>query len=397
MHQNNVATTTELRLIDSLSAFKSLKADWETLYEQSPCSTIFSSWDWMYTWWECFHTQYQRKLLILCLYDKASLVGIAPFYTEVAYPKAFLQGKTLRFIGTGAETNSVQSEFTDLMVAPDYEAVFIEEVSYYLQNNKQLWNFADFEFLIEDALILRCFDGENAQISRQVIPCGERFYTEKMQSVEDYESNMSNRWKKMFAKKSRLLERDGRVEITSTDSVESVSDALALLADMHCARWEGKITTECVFSDKNFYTFHEQILARLVPKKKAFIRTLTLNDEPLASYYAFEDKKQIHYYQSGFYQKYSNKYSPLFILVCKEIRAALTEQKVFDFMFDDNPNTYKKKQYAMINRPMLRLKWTPQAVRFKASALVMTIKKNLSIKITRDTFIHIGCSFPNWC
>lgn len=353
-----------LRLVDSIEGFESLQQDWDALYKQSEHSTIFSSWDWLYTWWEVFKDQFNRKLYIICLYLEDELVGIAPFQITKSFPKLMIQGKTLQFIGNGeACKDRIVSESQDFIVLHGMESKMIDSVSKYLTEHKNQWDFADFEFLVKDALILKCFEKAKSRISRCEIEYGVRFYIPKMESVEQYHSLMGKRWSKMFAKKSRIISRDGEVITESTETLESIEPALTQLADMHCSRWREK-TGRCIFDSSRFSDFHYKIMKRLVPKNKVSIKTLYLNNEALASYYTFIDKNQIHYYQSGFHTKYANRYSPLFLLVINEIGASIENNQVFDFMFADDAGSYKKEQYACDYESMYRLRWTPKKYRF---------------------------------
>lgn len=102
---------------------------------------------------------------------------------------------------------------------------------------------------------------------------------------------------------------------------------------------------------------------------------MTLNDKPLSSYYAFTDKHQVHYYQSAFYRENANRYMPLFYQVCNEIGLAMEQGDSFDFMFDDNENSYKKQQYAAEATPMYRLVWTPSQYRLSAFNFYKAFKK----------------------
>ncbi len=388
-----------LKVVSTMSGFQALQDDWNQVYDSSVHSTIFSSWDWMFTWWEVFHDQLKRELLILCLYHNNKLIGIAPFQIDTAYPKAYIQGKTLRFIGAGEiYEDSITSESQDLIVLPEFESELLKAVSHFLINNKNRWSFADFEFLRPGALILKCFNEQDqgSQVSRLEENYGVRFYIPETDSFEHYLGSMGKRWRKMFTKKSRIIERDGKVEISSTDTIESIDPALKGLADMHCARWKGKVKN-CIFDSSRFYDFHRNILHRLVLQNKASIKTLSLDGNALAAYYIFEDKGEVHYYQSGFYAKYANRYSPLFLLVVNEIGQAIASQRSFDFMYADHENSYKKAQYAAAYTNMIRLKWTHQSFRFFLYQQAKTIQ-NTFIKIrswlhnnekNNDTKLHI--------
>ncbi len=365
----------ELRLVSTFDEFKSLEDSWTTLYKQSTQSTIFSSWDWMIIWWEVFQDQHERELFILCLYQNEKLVGIAPFQIEKSYPKSLVQGKTLRFISSGeVYEDSITSEYLDFIILPDFEKDFVSIVSKYLARNNNKWDFAEFDFLRGDALILRCFKSDELKISRMQSEYGVRFYIPPVDSFEEYQNSLGTRWRKMLSKKSRKIERAGEVIIEETNTKESIDSSLKLLADMHCSRWKDKVEN-CIFESSRFYDFHQKILHRLVPKKQASIKTLTLNNEKLAAYYIFEDKGEIHYYQSGFYAEYANRYSPLFLLVCKEIGSAIENNKRFDFMFDPDPQSYKGVQYSAKYEKSYCLKWTPQPIRFTTYKLAKKVQE----------------------
>ena len=174
---------------------------------------------------------------------------------------------------------------------------------------------------------------------------------------------MGNRWRKMYDKKRRILERDGSVKVLSTMVEQSPEKGLSLLAEMHCERIRNKIGY-CAFDSEKFSAFHTKIIKTLSPKNKAVIKTLYLNDEALATYYVFTDKGQWHYYQSGFHSSYGNRYSPLFLLICQEIGSVVTQGMYFDFMYEPAVESYKKEQYAAEHEAMYRLYWASSPIRF---------------------------------
>ncbi len=366
--------------VDTIEGFRSLESDWNTLYDKSEKCTIFSSWDWMFTWWEVFHNELSRKLFILCLYDGSTLIGIAPFHTYAHYPKSIIQGRTLQFIASGnKKEENVTTEFLDLIVQPGKENTLTGAISDYLLVHKKQWDFADFEYLLEEALVFQCFKNINKVVTKKMQD-GVRFSIAPKESFDEYKSQMGNRWRKMYDKKSRALERDGIVKVVSTQPEQSPEKALSLLADMHCERIRGKIGY-CAFDSENFSQFHKKILKRLVPKNKALIKTLYLDGEALATYYIFSDKNQWHYYQSGFYGTYANRYSPLFILVCREIGDVVTANMKFDFMYEPSKTSYKKEQYAAESETMYRLYWSPAPFRFYLFNLAKLLQEQtLSLK-----------------
>ena len=344
-----------IECIQTDEGFAMLKTAWDKLVNSRDDCPLFSSFDWMETWWAIFKDQYQRSLYIICAYDEDTLVGIAPLHIVKGHPHYFVMGKTLQFIGNGeSDKDTIISQYNDLILQKGRETEVCEQISEYLHVNKQDWDFADFPFLLKDALIHCCFAHNRRWLFGEKILHGYRYSIPKVKNLEEYSALLKKRWAKMFRKKNRLLERDGLVSIKSTKSAESVDDALELLASMHRERWS-KRTDQIVFDSDRFYRFHANILKKLVPQGKAFIKTLYLDQKPLASYYAFIDKGNVYYYQSGFYDKYANRYSPLFLLVCKEIGLASEHNQLFDFMYSEEENAYKQIQYAAQPDPMYRL------------------------------------------
>lgn len=358
---NILMTKENLRLITSIEEFKALEYEWNNVYDQSDRCSVFSSWDWLFTWWEVFHKKGNRELFIICLYEQDKLVGIAPLQIEKSYPISFLQGKTLRFIGSSSK-NEIMTELSDFIVKKEYEIKFVNAVTHYLKENKKYWDFADFEFLQEDSLVLGCFNNADEKVYGQKIQYGVRYLIPEMTSIDDYLNLISSRRRKDFNRINRVLERDGGSSLKTIEKQEEIKPIFDRLADMHRERWEGKIDT-CVFDMPEFKEFHLKILERLVPKGKANITTLMVNDEAQSSIYSFEDKGQVHYYQSGFFNENRNKYSPLFVLVCMLVGKASENKKRFDFMFDEDPESYKGHQYKAEGKTMYRLKLTPQPLR----------------------------------
>lgn len=376
-HLQKFSESLDVYLINTTEGFKLLKEQWNALYEKCDRSTIFSSWDWMFTWWETFQDQCHRQLNILCFYHYDQLVGIVPFQIDKNYPQAFVQGKTLRFIGQGdARKDKIVSQYLDFIVLPGFEEGVVKLVSEYLIKHKKQWHFADFEYLLEDSLVLKCFLSSNDKIFRKKVEYGARFFISNIDSFETYKNDLSGRWRKMLDKKNRLLNRDGVVKISSTETFDNLEPAYEQLMDMHYARWKDRVDYE-IFDSTRFNVFHKKLLMRLHPQKKAFIKTLSLNGEALATYYVFMDKGQVHYYQSGFYKQYANKYSPLFILVCKEIGNAIKNKQVFDFMYADTTKSYKKTQYNAKAEKMFRLRWTPRSTRFLIFLCCKSIHGNI--------------------
>lgn len=363
-----------IRLVSCPNQFERLEASWNELYEATTQATVFLSWDWLYTWWRTYSVCDARDLFIFCFYDESTLVGIAPFQIERKYPHTYIQGRTLRFLASGERLeDSIATPFLDLLAHDDYQEQVVSATETAISTHQGRWDFAEFDFLLEDSLIFRCFTHASSQVKQQIYPYGYRYTVPKAENQQAYLDTLARRWQKDYRKKNRLFHKDGVLDIKTVE-LDSIDAAVDLLKDMHHDRWFGRADF-LIFESEKFNQFHREILRRLLPLGKAYIRTLYLNDCPMSSYYAFEDKGQVHYYQSAFYQENANRYMPLFYLVCNEIGTALEQGKQFDFMFDDSHESYKSHQYAAKASPMYRLVWTRSRYRLSVFNLYKAYKR----------------------
>ena len=70
-----------ISVIDSFEQWKAIASEWNDLLDISASGTVFLTWEWLAAWAErCINDS--RRLFILTLKDKESLIGIAPFYIE---------------------------------------------------------------------------------------------------------------------------------------------------------------------------------------------------------------------------------------------------------------------------------------------------------------------------
>ncbi len=69
-------------IVTSFDKLKDCWEEWNLLLEGSISNSIFLTWDWLYSWAECFINP-KRRLFVLKVYDDDNrLVGIAPWYIE---------------------------------------------------------------------------------------------------------------------------------------------------------------------------------------------------------------------------------------------------------------------------------------------------------------------------
>jgi hypothetical protein len=94
----------QVKIVNTSSEFILLEQKWKELEKSIKHSNLTSSFDWLYTWWETFKDVnnnaigYDKKLVIICLYESGDLISIAPFL-KVYRKKYGFSFSFLEFLG----------------------------------------------------------------------------------------------------------------------------------------------------------------------------------------------------------------------------------------------------------------------------------------------------------
>lgn len=93
--------------VKTCSDFLRLEESWKDLLERCDHS-VFSTWEWLSTWWK--HFGHSKQLLILLAQEKDEIIGIAPLMYSVHSVFGLRQGK-IEFVGTP------HSDYHDFVIA----------------------------------------------------------------------------------------------------------------------------------------------------------------------------------------------------------------------------------------------------------------------------------------
>mgnify|MGYP001442490961 FL=1 len=121
-----------IRKVSTQNEFSKLKGDWATLLKKSRSDTVFLTWEWMYTWWECF--QENKHLFILTVYDEnENLVGMAPLCKDKKKIGGIPVLNYIKFLGT----IPTSSDHLDFILYQGREKEALETIVEYLfQENR---------------------------------------------------------------------------------------------------------------------------------------------------------------------------------------------------------------------------------------------------------------------
>ena len=304
-----------------MNDFQSIKDKWQTSLNKSLDNNVFSTWEWLSTWWKYFGKA--KRLVILLVEEKNDVLAIVPFMLS---KYKFLRCGTLRKISF---VGSPESDYNTFILQKK-EVKIIEAFFDYL-NNYIDWNYLELECLPETSVSANLL----RRISREKT---YKKWDERVHWVCPYVSlprSMNTFMKKQLGRKTRKnlrrylrkLERRSCVKLKKYCEIGAVNEAMEIFFQLHKKRWEltGK---PGAFNTLLLRDFHKDIAEQFDENGWLGLYFLTINDEPISATYNFEYNQKTYGYQSGFDPKYAD-YSvgtlTMMFLIEKCIQKGLTE------------------------------------------------------------------------
>ncbi len=358
--------STGVSCIKSIDEFRTLQKEWNTLNDQSEKGTIFSSWEWLFTWWEVYQTDSSRELHILTYRENGQLHGIAPFQILNHPKKQFPCSKQLILLGTG-ETDGglVLTEYLDLIITPGKETVVISQFSDVLINSTSEWQAALFKQQLQDSYLTQLFAGQRLSIASKIKNNGFRTLIDLPETYKEYLMSLRKKKRNNITRMLTRLESEQEFTIDSIRTGLDCDVALTELANLNRER-RGQLEQPSAFHQHNFEAFHRAVIKRLLPLSCVELRLLRINNKAVAGLYSLIDGDTMHAYQSGFEAELGHRYSLLTMMITSEISNCIDspDLKRFNFMFSADENSYKLR-YSAYTEPMQDISYYPRNMRTK--------------------------------
>ncbi len=282
-----------IKKISTQSKFSELSGDWNALLKKSRSDTLFLTWEWMYTWWECFKDN--KQLFLLTVYDeKEDLIGIAPLCMDKKKIGGIIVLKYIRFLGT----MPISSDHLDFIINKGREEEVLKAIVEYLfQENK--WDFCLLSNipissltgkLFREIMRNRPFQSEISQVC-PYIPLPAR--------VEDYYSSLSGNTRNTIKRKRRNLEKkyDG-FELIILKDPDGIDSAMEKLFELHEKRWM-VVKHKGNFMKSNIRKFHKKIARIFLDSDMLRLYFLRIQGKDAATLYTFKYNNKLFYYQGG--------------------------------------------------------------------------------------------------
>ncbi|MGD0158842.1 MAG: GNAT family N-acetyltransferase [Candidatus Bathyarchaeia archaeon] len=303
--------------VNKYDDFLALEEAWNDILKRCGRHTVFSTWEWLTTWWK--HFGKDKKLLLLLAKENDTILGIAPLMYSVHKMFGLRMGK-IEFIGTGT------SDYNDFILTKRTEEclrLFID----YLYDLPENWKCVDLIDIQENSnslLFLR-------RIS-SLKPVHECSYFILPNSYEAFlMNNLKRKQRKHVYRNARNLERAFKVEVLDCSNVQSFTEGMQCLFELHQKRWESR-GFEGIFADGKSRDFHLDIARAFSQKEWLGLDLLTVSGKKISANYGFKYHSKYYAYITGFDPEYT-RYSVGNVLVAYSIRRSIDEGLTeYDFL-----------------------------------------------------------------
>lgn len=331
--------------INNYYDFLALKERWNDVLQRCD-HTIFSTWEWLSTWWKHFGNN--KKLVLLLAEENNEIIGIAPLMYSIHKMFGLRMGK-IEFIGTP------DSDYNDFILT-DKEEKCIKLFINHLNNLPEKWDCIDLTEIPENSKSLSFL----GKISKNMKPIHKCPYAYLPKSYDTFLNGLKRKHRKELRRNLRRIDNNFKVDFVDYSGIQSFFEGMNMFFGLHQRRWESRGFTG-IFADQRFRNFHVDIARSFSQKGWLGLFLLKLSGKPASAIYGFEYMSKYYAYLSGFDPKYST-YAVGSLLFLHVIDKCIQEELVeFDFM--RGAESYKDRWNTMT-------RWNRQVVLTRKGILI---------------------------
>jgi CelD/BcsL family acetyltransferase involved in cellulose biosynthesis len=289
---------------------------WNRLVKCGPTDTVFLTWEWQSTWWNCFG---RGELLLLAAEQAGRLVALAPFFSDAGMVYFVGSGGSdyLDFLGA-LENPEILEGF--LTTARTSTRGFIGLVLYHLPERSPT-----VERLREAAKRVGLALVEEGSLPAPLL-----------ELEAQRELALAAPQKKSFLRHQRYLERTGQLEIKHTRCHEAIAPCLDAFFDQHQRRW-ATTAWPSLFDQPSHQQFYRRLSETASDSGWLRFTEIVWNGRQIAFHFGFCYNGRFLWYKPSFEVDLA-QLSPGEVLQRQLLLAALSEgAHTYDFGLGDEP------------------------------------------------------------
>lgn len=272
---------------------------WEDILEENPALSIFSTPEWLGSWWKAFGLNRQMVTLAFST-GSGELLGLAPLYLDDCQLPLFGRLKRLRLVGDG----SGDSDNLDFIVKPEHHKACAAALVEWLRTGSD-WQLCELNTLPSDSVagseLVQVLKASRWEFSVSEQP---RLTIDLPDTWDTYLARLSNKERSKIRYYSRRLARKYNVRSFKCASTEDLSPCLEILFGLHQKRWQ--IRSEWgSFASAARREFYSQMGRSFLERKWLELWLLELNGKPVAAQFGFRYRDTVYALQEGFDPDYA--------------------------------------------------------------------------------------------
>lgn len=299
---------------------------WENILNENATLSIFSTPEWLKSWWDAFGSN--RQLVVLAFLNAAGvLVGLAPMYWETSRHPVFGRVKQLRLVGDG----SGDSDNLDFIIRPGSEEACVSAFIQWMARQRNC-GICSLNTLPENSLalgvLLSHLAAENWPVRKTSTPNSAILLPA---TWETYIEGLSPKFRRLVTRCRRKLESQFEVRFRRCETAEEIPAMLEVLYSLHQKRWNS-VHEPGSFGSAQRRELYAQMAKAFFEKGWLELWSLELNGKPVAAQMSFRYRDRVYGLQEGFDTDYSADH------VGYVLRAGLLESfirsgvKAYDFL-----------------------------------------------------------------
>lgn len=318
----------EIQACQDLEALKDLLPAWDGLLDQIPTATIFSTWEWLVSWWRAFGAG--QSLLAMAFRDpKGELAGLAAL-SITRRPGSRL--RVLRLMGDG----SGDSDNLDLCARPGLEDAFTEALLDYLREHSNIWDFCELNRLPSGSPVGTSLLRHLQQRRWTSIPYPQPWSVVPLpETWEGYLKQLSSKERGKIGLRTRRLEK--RYQMRYLKCAEpDLGPCLDALFRLHQTRWQlrGEAGSFNFVARRQFY---EEISRLFLARGWLEFWLLELDSKIVAAQFGFRYRDAVYSLQEGFDPAYSSD-SVGYVLRAHVLKDLIGRGiRRYDFLWGESP------------------------------------------------------------
>jgi CelD/BcsL family acetyltransferase involved in cellulose biosynthesis len=310
----------QARLCQNLNDPPLGRAAWNRLLAQSETRSVFLTWQWLATWWECFGEG--ATLFAFAVERDGELVGVAPLAVRREHGQRIVE-----FLGMGS------SDYCDVIATADDKPVVVRAVMEALLKRRDRW----------DRIRLRYLPAASSTagiLASLPLPSGWQIVQEVESTCPALSIESSRPFaeacarKKSLVRHARYFERLAPLRFRHVLDPDEILDRLPDFIEQHRDR-RFMAGDHSIFDDPRHRRFYERMIPAMLEGGALRFGVLEWRDEVLAYHLGFFHDGVFTWYKPTFNVDWA-RYSPGEVLLKALLEAALeTDVRVFDFTVGD--------------------------------------------------------------